>query len=132
MDFFWSFSASWLLLIIFLFLFIRYFLYFHFKFYPISSFPFWEPLILSHSPCSLTHPHLIPCPGVPLHRGTQPSTGQVLFLSLIYHKAILCYKCGFLNVFTVIYKRYCSISMPYYQLHTDITRYSWERKFWLG
>ena len=102
------------------------------NFIPFSHFPPENPLSHPLFPCSLTHPPLLPCPGVTLHRDMEPLKGQVPFLSMMYHKVILCYKCGFLHVFTVIYKTYCSISMPYFLLHTDITRYSWERKFWLG
>jgi hypothetical protein len=60
---------------------IRYFLYLNFKFYPLSSFPY---------PCSLTHPLLLHCPGIPLHWNTETSQDQGPLLSLMS----LCYICG--------------------------------------
>jgi hypothetical protein len=73
------------------FSFIRYFLYLHFKFYSFSSFPLWKAPYPIPPPCSLNHPLPLPCPGVPLHWG--PSQDQGPLLSLMSHKAILCYKC---------------------------------------
>jgi hypothetical protein len=45
-------------------------------------------------PCSLTHPHLLLCPGIPLYWGTEPSQDQGPLLSLMSHKSILSYICG--------------------------------------
>jgi hypothetical protein len=55
--------------------FIGYFLYFHFKCYPLSCFPLQKhpPPIPSPSPCSPTHPLLIPGPGILPHWGIEPS-----------------------------------------------------------
>ena len=53
--------------------FIRYFLYLHFKCYPLSLFPLQNPQSPCPSPCSATHPLLLPCPGIPLHWYNEPS-----------------------------------------------------------
>ena len=50
--------------------------------------------ILSHSPCSPTHPLLLPGPGIPLHWGIEPSEDQGSPLPLMTVKAILCYIWG--------------------------------------
>jgi hypothetical protein len=50
--------------------------------------------ILSPSPCLLTYLLPITCPGIPLHWGTEPSQDQGPLLSLMSHKAILCYICS--------------------------------------
>jgi hypothetical protein len=42
-------------------------------------------------PCLLTHPLPLPWPGIPLHWGIKPSLSQGPLLSLMSHKAILCY-----------------------------------------
>jgi hypothetical protein len=63
---------------------------------------------LSHpsSPCSLTHLLLLPCPGIPLHWGIHPSEDQGPLLSLMSHKAILCYICSWshesLHVYSLV------------------------------
>jgi hypothetical protein len=50
---------------------------------------------LSHPPSLLlTHPLLLSCPGIPLHWGIEPSQEERPLLSLMSHKAILCYICG--------------------------------------
>ena len=87
-------------------IFIRYFLYLHFKFYPLSSFPLPKHPIPFLSSCSLTHPFPLPCPGIPLNWGIEPSQDQGPLLSLISHKSILCYICswsqGFLHVYSLV------------------------------
>jgi hypothetical protein len=70
---------------------IRCFHYLHCKFYPLSSFPLHPPI-----PSPLPTPTPIPtsCPGIPLHWGIKPSRDQGPLLSLMFHKAILCYICS--------------------------------------
>ena len=46
------------------------------------------------SPSSLTHTLLLPCPGIPLCWAIKPSQDQGPLLSLMSHKVILCYICG--------------------------------------
>ncbi|EDL27071.1 mCG12966 [Mus musculus] len=60
---------------------------------------------LSHplSPCSLTHPLLLPCPGIPLHLGMESSQDQRPLLSLMSLKAILCYIFGWRHEFLHVY-----------------------------
>jgi hypothetical protein len=60
---------------------------------------------LSHppSPCSPTHPLLLPCPGIPLHWGIEPSQYQGPLLPLMSHKAILCYICSWTHGFLYVY-----------------------------
>ena len=68
----------------FLFFFlIGYFMYLHFKFYPLSWFPFWNPLLSFSLPLLLrrgvpspTHSLLPPCPGIRLYWGIEPSQDQ--------------------------------------------------------
>jgi hypothetical protein len=60
---------------------IGYFIYLHFKCYSLSRFPLWKPLILFSLPlllwgCSPTHPLQLPCPGILLHWGIEPSLDQ--------------------------------------------------------
>jgi hypothetical protein len=38
-----------------------------------------------------SHLLLLPCPGIPLHWGIQPSQDQGPLLPVMFHKAILCY-----------------------------------------
>ena len=88
-----------------LFIFIRYSLCLHFKFYPLFSFPLWKfPLSHSHSPLFTNPPTPLPSPGIPLH--CDLSQDQAPLLSLMSHKAIMCYKCGwshgFLNVYSLV------------------------------
>jgi hypothetical protein len=73
---------------LYFFIFIRYFLCLHFKFYPLSSFPLWNP---HPSSFSLTHPLPLPCSNIPLHWSIRPSQGQEPLLPLMTHKAIFCY-----------------------------------------
>ena len=46
------------------------------------------------SPCSLTYPLPLPCPGIPLHWGIKPSQNQGPLLPLMYNRSILCYICN--------------------------------------
>jgi hypothetical protein len=69
----------------FLFLFINYYYYYIFFIY-ISNFITF-PYFPSKKPLSLTYPLPLPCPGIPLHWGFEPSQEG-------FHKAILCYICG--------------------------------------
>jgi hypothetical protein len=58
----------------------------------ISSFVF--SFLVSPSINLLYHlptPFLLPCPGIPLHRGMEPSQGKGPLFPLISNKAILCY-----------------------------------------
>jgi hypothetical protein len=59
-------------------------------------FPFLIPLQKPPIPSAtlLTNPLLIPCAGIPLHWGIEPSQDQGPLLSLMSHKAILCYICS--------------------------------------
>ena len=63
---------------------------------------------LSHppSPCSLVHPLLLPCPGITLHWGIEPSQDQWPLLPLMTNKAILCYICSWnqesLHVYSLV------------------------------
>jgi hypothetical protein len=50
------------------------------------------PLYYPASPCSVTHPLWLPCPGIPLLEGIEVSQGQGPLFLLMSHKAILCYK----------------------------------------
>ena len=85
---------------------VRYFHYLPFKCYPLFSFPLQNPPPLSPSPCSLTCPLLLPYPGIPLHWGREASQDQGPLLSLMSHKAILCYICGWshgsLHVYSLV------------------------------
>jgi hypothetical protein len=77
--------------------FIGYFIYLHFKCYPLSQFPsqkihipptssyFYENVPL------LTHPLSPPQPHIPLHWGIEPSQDQGPLLPLMPNKAVLCY-----------------------------------------
>jgi hypothetical protein len=106
---------------------IRYFLYLHFKCCPLSWFPIQKPLSHSSSPCSPTHPLLLPCPGIPLHWGIRPSQDQRPLLPLMSNKAILCYiwrwSHGFLHVYYLFHGLvpgssgglFCSYSFSFYR-----------------
>jgi hypothetical protein len=80
-------------------IFIGYFMYLHFKCYPLSRFLVQNPPLLPHS-CfyegapTPTHPILPPRYGIPLHGGIEPSQNQGPLLPLMSNKAILCHKCG--------------------------------------
>jgi hypothetical protein len=76
------------------YIFIRYFLYLHFKFIPFPHYPSELPPFHPSSPCSLTHPLLLSCPGIPIHWDIKPSQDQGPLLSLMSNKAILCYIFG--------------------------------------
>jgi hypothetical protein len=43
------------------------------NFIPFPHFPFKKPPYPIPYPCSLTHPLLLPCPGISLHWGIEPS-----------------------------------------------------------
>ena len=60
------------------------FLYLHFKCYPLSWFHLWKTPSPSSlpSPCSPTHPLLLPSPGIPPHWGIQHSQEQEPLLPL--------------------------------------------------
>jgi hypothetical protein len=58
---------------------------------PFPGFPSENSLSYPLSPCSPTHPLLLPCPGIPLHWGIEPSQDQGPLLSLMSNKANLCY-----------------------------------------
>jgi hypothetical protein len=85
---------------------IRYFLYLHFKCYPLSSFLLQNPLFPSPYTCLPTHPLPVPCPGIPLHWGIKPSQVQGTLLPLMSNKDILFYVCswshGSLHVYSLV------------------------------
>jgi hypothetical protein len=55
---------------------------------------------------SATHSLPLPCPGIPLHWGIEPSQDQGTLLTLMPNKVILCYICGWshgsLHVYSLI------------------------------
>ena len=55
--------------------FLRYFLYLHFKCYPLSWCPLWKSPIPSPSPCSPTHPPLLPVSDKYIGGCLQPTLG---------------------------------------------------------
>ena len=57
------------------------------------DFPFENSLSHSNFPCSPTYPLLLPCLGIPLHWGIEPSQDQGPLLPLMSNKAIFCYIC---------------------------------------
>ena len=69
-------KKSWFIVMFSFLLLIRYFLYLHFKCYLLSWFPLQKAPIRSPSPCSPTHPLLLPCPGISLYWGIKPSQDQ--------------------------------------------------------
>ena len=83
----------------FFIIFIGYFLYLHFKFYSLSRSPS-KPLSHPLSPCFYegvpppTHLLPLPCPGISLYWGIEPSQDQGPLLPLMPDKAILCYICS--------------------------------------
>jgi len=86
--------------------FIGYFLYLHFKCYPLSSPP---PLKSPHpSPYfyegvpPLTHPLPSPRPCIPLHWGIEPSQDQGPFLSLMLSKVICSQSHGYLHLYSLV------------------------------
>jgi hypothetical protein len=76
------------------------------NFIPFPHFPSENPPSHPPAPCPLTHPLLLPCPGIPLHWGIEPSQDQGPLLSLMSHKAILCYMCSWslesLHVYSLV------------------------------
>jgi hypothetical protein len=84
---------------LFFFFFLVYFLYLHFKCYPLSWFPTTENQLSHLSPTAFMrvfphppiYPHLPACPGIPLQWGIKPSQDQGSLLPLLSNKAILCY-----------------------------------------
>jgi hypothetical protein len=86
--------------------FITYFLYLHFKCYPFSWFPLQNPLIPFPLPLITNPPTPVSCSSIPLHWGIEPSQDQGPLLSLIFHKAILCYisvwSLGSLHVYSLV------------------------------
>ena len=56
--------------------------------------PYPHP-IPSHSPCSPTHPLLLPDSAIPLHWGIEFSQDQGPLLPLMTNRAILCYVCSY-------------------------------------
>jgi hypothetical protein len=94
------------------FLKIGYFLYLHFKCYPLSWFPPLPTLSPPPTPASMrvflhppTHSHL-PALKFPIHWGIMPSLDQGLLLLLMPDKAKLCYICGWrhgsLHVYSLV------------------------------
>jgi hypothetical protein len=68
---------------------------------------------LSHPPsiCLLTHPFLLPCPGIPLYWGIEPPQDQGPLFSLMSHKAILCYICDWSHGSLHVYSTYVTGAM---------------------
>jgi hypothetical protein len=62
-------------------------------FIPFPHFPYNPPPPVPPPIPLLTHPFWLPCLGIPLHWGIEPSQRQRPFFSLISHKAILCSIC---------------------------------------
>jgi hypothetical protein len=99
-------SFFWNLSIFFSFFFIGYFLYLHFKCFPLSWVPpeslYSIPLPLLLGRCSPTCQLPPPHPGIFLHWGIKPSQDQGLLLWLM----ILCYICGWshgsLHVYSLV------------------------------
>jgi hypothetical protein len=95
---------------------IGYFIYLHFKCYPLPSFPSGTPLSHPPSPCfyedaSLpTHPFLPLYPGIPLYEGIQLLQNQGLLLLLMPDKAILCYICGWSHGSLHVYSLVCGLA----------------------
>jgi hypothetical protein len=69
-------SPSCLCVCVCVWFFIRYFLYLHFKYYPLSWYPLCKPSIPSTSHCSPTHPLLLSGPCIPLQWGIEASQDQ--------------------------------------------------------
>jgi hypothetical protein len=61
---------------------------------PFPGFPSENPLSHPFSPCSPIHQHPLPCPGISLHWGIEPSENKGPFLLLMSYKVILWYICG--------------------------------------
>ena len=73
---------------------------------PLPHFPYKKPLSHAPSPCSPTHPLLLPGPGIPLHWGIEPSQDQGPLFPLMSNKALFCCLCswshGSLHVYTLV------------------------------
>ena len=91
------------------FIFIGYFLYLHFKCYPLAQSPSVNPL--SHPPPFASmrvfpHPPSLPLPpphlGIFLNWGIEPSQEQGPLLPLVTNKAILCYIYGWSHVYSLV------------------------------
>ena len=89
------------------FFYIGYFTYLDFKCYPLPLFPPESPL---YHPAHFyecapppTYPLQPPGLGIPLYRGNKPSQDQRPLLPLIFHKAILCYVCGWIHWLLHVY-----------------------------
>jgi hypothetical protein len=52
---------------------------------------------------------VLPCPGIPIHRGLKLSQDQGRLLSLLSHKAILCYICGWKHGSLHVYPLVCGL-----------------------
>jgi hypothetical protein len=94
--------------------FIRYFLYLHFKCYPLSWFPplktsYRIPLPLLLWGCSLTHPLPLPHPGIPIQWGIKPSQDPGPLLPLMSDKAIYCYICSWSHGSLHVYSLVCGL-----------------------
>ena len=79
--------------------FIGYFLYLHFKCFPLSRSALWKPPMASSSclplwRCSQTDPLQSSLPGIPPHWGIKHPQAQGPLLPLMLNKAILCHICG--------------------------------------
>ena len=67
--------------------------------WPWGGAPPKTPYQIPPFPCSPTHPLPRPCPGIPLDWGIEHSQDQGPLLSLMSHKAILCYICDWSHEF---------------------------------
>jgi hypothetical protein len=65
-----------------------------------------KPPVPSPSHCSPTHLLMLPDPGIPLHRGIEPSQDQGPSLPLMMNRAPFCYICGWshgsLHVYSLV------------------------------
>ena len=77
-----------------MFFLIGYFIYLHFKCYPLSQFLHPPSLCFYEGALPLTHSLPPLHPDIPLHWGIKPSQDQGPLLPLMSYKAILCYICG--------------------------------------
>ena len=92
------------------------FIYLYFKCYPLSWFPLQNPTIPSSSSCLPTHSLPLPCTGIALHWGIDPSQDLGPLLPLMCNKAILCCICSwshgslYVEVLGVLVGSYCCSS----------------------
>jgi hypothetical protein len=80
-----------------LFVFLEFFLYLHFKCFPLSRSPLQKSPIPSPLPlweCFPTLPLPSSHPGIPLHWGIEHPQARGPLLPLMFNKAILCHICG--------------------------------------